>query len=1070
MGVSLKKIKGTKEEVLYPWEEVEQARARDEYLREHGRSNVTWIGDAHARGFGGEPSQEDAQLLLNGRAADGQRLLPKSDVQGWDLTFAMPKDLSVTYAVSGPEVRRKLDQAFNRAFALSMAKFEQHLLVVRSGSGRHEAAREVVPATGVVGIRYEHAYSREGDPQLHYHAMISTVVQDPYGQARRMWVRSLGELKMTLGNWHEAFLREEVLREFPGLEWEPVQENGTAYLARFPGPLRDAMSKRSRRIKQEIEAWEKETGRVANSAVKQRITLETRPRKPPVPDHAKWTAEMVAIADEHGFTQEVVGEMLNASPVPQKIVTMREVADRLLGVGGLTATRTMFRRSDVIVGVLQAGVAGSQVEEYVEAVLADRRVIAIETAKGVTYVSEDLVRAERSIERMASVGINAVPRLAVTEESVLAAIESVAFELTDGQREVVVAAATSADRLVPVEATAGTGKTTAAGVIRTALETEGMLVRGAAPTGKAAVELQAGAGIPARTIHSLKQEVESGGSLRDGRYSVLCVDEGGMADTRTFAWLLGQAEREGMKVIVFGDSNQLTSVAPGGWLGYLSRAGIRPALRMDEIVRQRDARHRKAVNDLARGRPGAWIEYQKKRGNVIHLGAGQEHQYGARAAELLVDAADRRGWDQVLGVTPTNRRREVINELVQQARRARGELGEKLAASSEHELFHVSDRVMFVGRNDRRRNLQNGLIGSVIGKTDSGELVMALDEEHSELRVLPAEYVAENLRLGYAVTDYKGQGATVDETVIVAAPEELSLNRGYVAASRARDQTRLVLISQLGTEQALKDLDRHLQMREEDELAIEHLDKAAASTPARPLQAGNPWLSPSRARIEELVRVDDLDLWPDARERDQRIGAIEDRQRRIWNEHARDYGLLRKPGRKHRDEQRDLELENLKQERRRVRAEADEVDVRVSADWKEWHRRLDERSALIEQAAREEIERRIDGKQAPWISETLGPEPSADQEGLTQRWHAVAEHLAKQRISDGVTDHTQLGLTHLDPKLAQDIHTLRESIRLGAEAGMDTPWPEWERGTYQPGRLGLPGLSDGRDHGLGMLD
>src|ERR1700749_1895266 len=118
MGVSLKKISGTPE----------QARARDEYLREHGDSNVTWIGNAHGRGFSGEPTQEDAQLLLNGRAADGERLLPKAAVQGWDLTFSMPKDLSVLHAVGGRETRQKLDGAFNRAFALTMEKFEQHLL------------------------------------------------------------------------------------------------------------------------------------------------------------------------------------------------------------------------------------------------------------------------------------------------------------------------------------------------------------------------------------------------------------------------------------------------------------------------------------------------------------------------------------------------------------------------------------------------------------------------------------------------------------------------------------------------------------------------------------------------------------------------------------------------------------------------------------------------------------------------------------------------------------------------------------------------------------------------------
>ena len=158
------------------------------------------------------------------------------------------------------------------------------------------------------------------------------------------------------------------------------------------------------------------------------------------------------------------------------------------------------------------------------------------------------------------------------------------------------AATTSPDRVVLIEATAGTGKTTSAMVMNRAFADQGIGVRGAAPTGKAAVELAAGAGIDARTIDSLLLQVERGGTLsEDGRYRVLILDEAGMAHTRQVARLLEIAEREGMKVIAMGDSAQLTSVAPGGWLGYFSRSGVRPALRLSEIVRQRDPQHRKAI-------------------------------------------------------------------------------------------------------------------------------------------------------------------------------------------------------------------------------------------------------------------------------------------------------------------------------------------------------------------------------------------------------------------------------------------------------------------------------------------
>jgi conjugative relaxase-like TrwC/TraI family protein len=771
MGVSLKKISGAAEEIDYPWKEVEQVRARDEYLREQGRSNVTWIGDARGRGFMGEPTQEDAHLLLNGMAADGERLLPKAVVEGLDLTFSVPKDLSAAHALGDRELRRRLEAVFDRAFERAMEKLERHLLFVRYGNGHNEAEREAAHASGLVGIRYDHLRSRLADPQNHYHAYVSTVVQGPDGQTRRMWIRSMRELRRTLGYWHEAFLREEISNEFPGVQWEAVQENGTARLTGFPDSLRDALSKRSQRIKEEVAAWEKQTGRHANSAVKQKITLETRPPKPDVPDHEQWVAEVAALADAHGYTREVLAQQFlaeTAAPV-RDIPTPGVVADRLLARDGLTATASFFRDTDVMVGVIQADIPASRVEEYVAAVLADPRAIAIETVKGTKYVTQGQVQTEQMIERVVIDGIDAVPRLAATAQEVQSAIQRIDLELNLGQREVVFAAATSPDRVVLIEAAAGSGKTTSALVISRALQAHGLGVRGVAPTGIAAVQLAADAEIDARTIHSLRWKVESGGSLSEGgRYQVLIMDEAGMADIWQAQWLLSQVEREDMKLIVMGDSNQLISVEPGGWLGYFTRSGLRPALRLTEVVRQSDERHGKAVLDIARGRPGSWIKYQQDHGNIVHLGSGQEHQYGSCAAELLGDAADRHGRSHVVAITPTNMRRELINECVQEARLDRGELGELLAESGEHERFHVGDRLMYVGRNDSRRNLQNGLAGTVVGNTENGDLVIALDDEQTQLRHLGAEHIAQDIRLAYAVTDYKAQARDCQEFCVNA--------------------------------------------------------------------------------------------------------------------------------------------------------------------------------------------------------------------------------------------------------------------------------------------------------------
>ena len=137
----------------------------------------------------------------------------------------------------------------------------------------------------------------------------------------------------------------------------------------------------------------------------------------------------------------------------------------------------------------------------------------------------------------------------------------------------------------------------------------------------------------------------------------------------------------------------------------------------------------------------------------------------------------------------------------------------------------------------------------------------------------------------------------------------------------------------------------------------------------------------------------------------------------------------------HREQRRDLELENLEREKKLVRAEADVVAARISEAWAEWHRITDERQNLIEAAATEEIELRIDGKHAPWVYDALGPEPPAEQEGLAQRWYQAADHLARSRIDHDVTEPTDTGITNWDPMLVKKIRTLSQDS--GQGLGMD---------------------------------
>ena len=60
---------------------------------------------------------------------------------------------------------------------------------------------------------------------------------------------------------------------------------------------------------------------------------------------------------------------------------------------------------------------------------------------------------------------------------------------------------------------------------------------------------------------------------------------------------------------------------------------------------------------------------------------------------------------------------------------------------------------------------------------------------------LPADYVAEHVRLGYAATEHGHQGDTVD--VGIALTSAATTHRGlYVAATRGRDENRIHVITE----------------------------------------------------------------------------------------------------------------------------------------------------------------------------------------------------------------------------------------------------------------------------------
>jgi conjugative relaxase-like TrwC/TraI family protein len=92
----------------------------------------------------------------------------KAPVAGYDLTFSLPKSLSLMWAMGDEATRAGVQEVLERSAAAVVGWAEGHN-VFCTRTGAHGARQE--PVVGVVASTWLHYESRDGDPHLHVHCV-----------------------------------------------------------------------------------------------------------------------------------------------------------------------------------------------------------------------------------------------------------------------------------------------------------------------------------------------------------------------------------------------------------------------------------------------------------------------------------------------------------------------------------------------------------------------------------------------------------------------------------------------------------------------------------------------------------------------------------------------------------------------------------------------------------------------------------------------------------------------------------------------------------------------------------
>ena len=264
-------IKGVSDAVLYYMKEGKEAY----YLAGIGQVG-RWVGRAvEALQLPEKVEAEAFRNLLNGYSPDGQQPLVQNAGHpdrnaGWDLTFSVPKPVSVLWAMSPASVRGEIEAAQRHAVEVTLRYAEEIWGFTRRGQGGkiHEHA-------ALLFATFEEYVSRAQDMQIHMHCVLidTTVRQD--GTTGALHSINFFRAKMLLGAMHEAELAKQ-LRERLNVGIEP-QTVGFG-IAGVPEPVCRHFSQRRTEIEKVMDE-RKLSGAIAAKVV----TRETRPRKQHLP-------------------------------------------------------------------------------------------------------------------------------------------------------------------------------------------------------------------------------------------------------------------------------------------------------------------------------------------------------------------------------------------------------------------------------------------------------------------------------------------------------------------------------------------------------------------------------------------------------------------------------------------------------------------------------------------------------------------------------------------------------------------------------------------------------------------
>ncbi|HSS08722.1 MAG TPA: MobF family relaxase [Acidimicrobiales bacterium] len=779
----------------------------EDYYLGRGEAPGVWTGRLSDQlGLSGVVQAEALRALVEGR--DPVRGTPlvrddgKRTVRAFDVTLSPPKSVSLLWAFATAETSSVVSIAHVEAVAEALAFLDGRAGVTRQQSG---GVRRRVATSGLAVATFVHRTSREGDPQLHSHCVISNLVCRPDGSWVAIDGTPLYEWAKAAGSVYQEELRRR-LSERLGVAWR-ADWNGCREMLGFSERQLDCFSKRTGQIRDYQQAKGIEPADAKERMIAdEKASVATRRAKDqsltPERLQGRWQQEAkqvglktgpalddrvrhAARGQVRGLTAEDVGRWFELLVDPEV---------------GLCATDSRFGEAQVIARIAALGsgqLTGEQIEKVARLFLrSDRVVRLIDRDPSGRMTPRWSTLAHRRVEDRVLANLSTLRhrRGIALDPTAIERVVNERSHLGDDQRNAVAVLGAAGPAVRAVIAPAGYGKTTMLQAAADAAGCSGRPVVALSSTNQAVAELRR-AGLDAVTVARFALD---GCPLADN--SVVVIDELSQLPTTEADLILSAvAACEGGQLWLVGDPLQAQPVRAGGLaplIVELADRGSIPSATLTVNRRQADVVERQA---LAQYREGAIAASQQLReaAALEHHAANPERARQAMA-DAVVDAIKRHGPDQVVALAVTHTDCE---DLADRIRARLAEQGIRSGPSMEgpgwnaSRSYRAGDRIVLhapVDTSDGRR-LPNGTVGTVVS-ADRDALNVRVDD-HDKAVLIPRLFVEDRGRDGRPQLSHAWcrtidgvQGGTWTEVHLLGT-QALDRYRGYVGQSRARQGT-----------------------------------------------------------------------------------------------------------------------------------------------------------------------------------------------------------------------------------------------------------------------------------------